>query len=241
VSSLSESIKIWKFDNSSLHYQCSLTEHTGWVNSLDWARNGDLLASGSGDNTVCIWNMQKYSLVCRLKEHKDSVHKVAWNPDGSQLASASHDATVCTWHCTNEIRLSRKFSVSTGDAILSVCWSSDSSRIAASTRGTNGAIFLWDLQFGSARLIKSLQSPCSRTVYGINFIQAKNNTLVSCDWSGHIRVWNFDGENSNVISAWPNSEGLSLYCIDVENSGKLPVKIGCGTDVGAVAILELNF
>jgi WD40 repeat protein len=79
--------------------KCTLTGHSNWVTSVAWNEDGTLLASGSCDETVKIWDMSSGSAVekCTLKGHSDWVKSVAWSPDGKTLASGSEDATVRLW------------------------------------------------------------------------------------------------------------------------------------------------
>jgi U3 small nucleolar RNA-associated protein 13 len=65
-----------------------------------------LIATGSGDKTVKIWNLSDYSCLLTLEGHSNSVLKLAWIPyrpidtrdkRGPQLASAAGDGLVKVW------------------------------------------------------------------------------------------------------------------------------------------------
>ena len=70
--------------------------HTGTVYSVAWSPDGREIASGSGDNTVQVWEAMTGK---RLLTHTgtDSVNSVAWSPDGRDIASGSADHTVQVW------------------------------------------------------------------------------------------------------------------------------------------------
>jgi len=59
-----------------------------------------LIASGSGDSTLKIWNVltnnSNLSLINSLNDHSDIIQSVVLLPDGS-LASASEDKTIRIW------------------------------------------------------------------------------------------------------------------------------------------------
>ncbi|KAF1838716.1 WD40 repeat-like protein [Decorospora gaudefroyi] len=68
--------------------------------------NKGLIATGSGDKTVKIWNLTDYSCLLTLEGHSNSVLKIAWLPyrpvdardkRGPQVASAAGDGLVKIW------------------------------------------------------------------------------------------------------------------------------------------------
>lgn len=64
---------------------------------LDFSPDDSLLASGSLDNTVRIWNISNATCIAVLRGHSSLVKGVAWDPIGSFIASQSDDKTVIIW------------------------------------------------------------------------------------------------------------------------------------------------
>ena len=67
------------------------------VTSVAISPNGQLVAAGSLDTVVRIWDVANGSLVERLRGHRDSVYSVAFTPDGKGLVSGSLDKTLKYW------------------------------------------------------------------------------------------------------------------------------------------------
>ena len=62
-------------------------------NSVAFNSEGTLLASGSDDRTIKLWNVESRTEVATLKGHSNSVNSVAFNSEGTLLASgSSHSA-----------------------------------------------------------------------------------------------------------------------------------------------------
>jgi WD40 repeat protein len=59
------------------------------VNSVAFSPDGRLLASGSWDNTIRLWDAASGALLRTLEGHTNTVLSVAFSPDGRLLASAS--------------------------------------------------------------------------------------------------------------------------------------------------------
>ncbi|PRQ32233.1 putative transcription factor WD40-like family [Rosa chinensis] len=75
----------------------TLRGHTADVVDLNWSPDDSMLASGSLDNTIHIWNMSNGICTAVLRGHSSLVKGVTWDPIGSFIASQSDDKTVIIW------------------------------------------------------------------------------------------------------------------------------------------------
>ena len=128
--------------------------HTSQVSSLAFKPNSYVLASGSYDNTVRIWDVgdnTNLRHVRTLRGHTGTVNSVAWSPDGRVLASASTDGTVRLWNPDNGIN----FAVLRGhtEVVTSVAWSPDGRILASGSY--DDTIRLWDPDtLGTLRVLR---------------------------------------------------------------------------------------
>jgi WD40 repeat protein len=56
------------------------------------------LVSGSGDNTIKLWNVETGQEIRTLNGHDSSVRSVNFSPDGKTLVSGSGDNTIKLWN-----------------------------------------------------------------------------------------------------------------------------------------------
>ena len=67
------------------------------ISSVAFSPNGMLLASGSDNGTMKLWDVATRESIATLKGHTEYVRSVAFSPDGTLLASGSDDGTVKLW------------------------------------------------------------------------------------------------------------------------------------------------
>jgi len=79
-----------------------LSGHTGYVKSLAFSPDGILLASGSCDKTVKLWDVQTGGIVKTFCGHVDYVCFVSISPDCAVVASGSDDNTIRLWNVQME-------------------------------------------------------------------------------------------------------------------------------------------
>ena len=114
--------------------------YSSTINNIAFSPINPLLASGSVDNTVQLWNRDTQTLLSTLREHTDSVVSVAFSPDGSLLASGSADDTIRLWNPITDTLLAT-LRGHTSD-VLSVAFSPDGSLLASG--GADGTVRLWN-------------------------------------------------------------------------------------------------
>ncbi|PKY05215.1 WD repeat-containing protein [Aspergillus campestris IBT 28561] len=105
----------------------SRTPGSHTIRTIAWNPTGQLVATGSADRTLRIWNPErsqvKYST--ELRGHTAGIEKVLFNPTkDSELASCSTDGTVRLWDVRSKTCVSR---VDVGGEAFTLSWSADGS------------------------------------------------------------------------------------------------------------------
>ena len=218
--------------------------HTASVRSLAFKPNSYLLASGSKDETIRIWDVEdrdNLRHVRTLRGHTDDVYSVAWSPDGRTLASASRDGTVRLWNPNNGIN----FAVLRGhtESVFCLAWSPDGRILASGSK--DDTVRLWNPDtHGIRRVLRGHADD----VYTLAF-HPDGQTLASGEGrNGTIRLWNpntgahkatltgYGGDYTNALAFSPNGQILAgsgrrswdinlyrLLTVDVTGNGKVNV------------------
>ena len=75
------------------------------MSSVAFNNTGTILASGSNDCTIKIWNIETKIEIGNLLGHKERVTSVAFNNTGIILASGSNDCTIKLWNIETKIEI----------------------------------------------------------------------------------------------------------------------------------------
>lgn len=126
-----------------------LTGHTNLVTATVFTPDSRRLASGSWDNTIKVWNVERAAEEATLRGHSNSVWSLATNGDGLLLASGSGDFTVKLWSLSSFAEL-QTFRGHT-EGVYSVALSADGNVLVSAS--SDRTVRIWDPHSGEvARL-----------------------------------------------------------------------------------------
>jgi WD40 repeat protein/formylglycine-generating enzyme required for sulfatase activity/tetratricopeptide (TPR) repeat protein/tRNA A-37 threonylcarbamoyl transferase component Bud32 len=122
----------------------ALAGHTDVVLGVAYHPGGRLVATGSRDRTIKLWDPATRQVVRTLEGHAGAVRGVAFSADGRRLLSGSLDRTVRLWDVETGREL-RRFE-GHADPVNAVAFSPDGRR--GLSGGEDKTARLWDLETG---------------------------------------------------------------------------------------------
>lgn len=171
----------------------TLQGHRDWVNSVAISPDGRILASGSEDNTIKLWDMNTGKMVRTFKKgwwqkgHEGPVRTVIFSPDGEFLVSGSDDNTIKFWELkTGKLR---RIFVGNGLWVRALAFSPDGRILASESE----MIKLWEVKTG-------------KTLFTLN---GKNTVAFSPD--GRILA---SGGANNAIKLWDVNTATEIQTLE---------------------------
>ncbi len=79
-------------------------QHQDTVYVVRFSPDGSLLASGSKDNTIMLWNVKSRKLIGTINGHEKPIIDLQFSTNSEFLASGSEDATVKVWRVEDTVK-----------------------------------------------------------------------------------------------------------------------------------------
>ncbi|MEG4519924.1 MULTISPECIES: AAA-like domain-containing protein [unclassified Microcoleus] len=175
-----------------------LSGHLSPVLAVDASPDGQLIATGSSDRTVKLW--QPDGTLRQTLQHKGTVFALRFSPDNQRLVTSSLDGNIYLW--SRKGKLLKTFQGHRA-VIWAIAVSPDGQRIASASE--DRTIRLWSVD---GKLIETLRGH-QDGVWGVAF-SPDGNLLASGSLDGTVKVWTLDGRLVRTL------EEQSAVVVDVE-------------------------
>ncbi len=193
-----------------------LAGHLSKITSICFNSKKNILASGSADNTIRLWKLEKnglkYSLDCYevLTGHTENVQWLSFNPNGDLLASGSDDQSVRLWHIDEESEEVQCSILSSDEKIKNVHFGPDGQLLIVAAGET---IHFWDVISGQ----KLHSNTTDHAALSGLAVHPKGHIIASSgssDWS--VKFWYL-----NAQSGFSNSEDTFYTSMAISPNGLL--------------------
>ncbi|CUA73219.1 putative WD repeat-containing protein alr3466 [Nostoc sp, PCC 7120] [Rhizoctonia solani] len=152
-----------------------------------------MIASGSYDRTVRLWDPNTGQSIGKPLKHGDSVTSLAFSPDGKLLVSGSDDSTIQIWDVDNYTSISSPF-CGHSKQVTSVGFLPNGNSVASSS--VDQTIRIWDVERGTA-----IVSPFEGHSSAVNSISSSpdGSRIISGSADATLRLW--DVRNGRMIGS----------------------------------------
>ncbi|AFZ14813.1 WD40 repeat-containing protein [Crinalium epipsammum PCC 9333] len=196
-----------------------LKGHKNAVRVVDFSPDNQIIASGSDDGTIKIW--QRNGVFIKTLNQGGKVYGVSFSPDGKIIAAGSDNGTIKIWTLEG-----KSLKIFKDNTIYTLSFSPDGKIIA--TAGRDGKVKLWNV---NGSLIKTLTGH-QGSVYTVNF-SPNGKIIASGSNDGTIKLWKLDG---SLIKTLTGHQG-SVYTVNFSPNGKI---IASGSKDNTVNLWQLD-
>jgi WD40 repeat protein len=193
---------IWETNQTRLLIR-SFTAHKDAIYSMALSPDDKILATGSYDQKIKLWDVETGKKLKTLSGHNGCVFGLALRPDGKILASASADRTVKLWDVASGERrdtLSQPLK-----EVYAVAFSRDGKRLAAG--GADNRIRVWEISDSAAETTNPLlysKFAHEGTILRLAF-SPDGETLASTADDRTIKLWDAkEMHERHVLEAQPD-------------------------------------
>lgn len=220
TASMDGTLKLMKTDSGTLIETIKNEKSVGFVSACFM---NNLLASGSVNGNLQIWNLKDFTCLQTLKSHEDIINCICVNVCCSVAASCSNDKTICIYDISLEKQVTRSHTLRGHSGnVMDIAFNSDCTLLASASEDKSIRIFdttSWDC----IQIFKGH----TKTVTGVCFT-GKFNLVSSSRYRLLINL---------IITQLTNTNRISYSCKTPKHSqGTVP----CDSGIQVVSMASIH-
>ena len=204
-------VRVWDFERAAMERLLPGAKvengksHAWDVKAAQWHPQKALIASGSKDNIVRLWDPKASKEVCSLHLHKGTVNTLRWHPSGNFFCTGSRDQLLKLF----DIRAMKELLTFKGHKkeVTAAAWHPHHPELLASGC-YDGTIFFWSTITGASLT----------QAHGAHGSSAHDKSVLSLAWHpiGHLLC---SGAEDNAIKFWSRNRPHHLVKDPDEEGG----------------------
>ncbi|WP_271254393.1 NB-ARC domain-containing protein [Pseudanabaena sp. Chao 1811] len=185
----------------------TLQGHEHWVMGACFHPDGKLLASGSSDCTIRIWDLERRECLHVLRGHESWVIPATFSPDGSLVLSSSFDRTIRLWHSQDGECLT---TLNGHEGWIWIAIFSPDGKLVASC-SEDRTIKIWD--YANEKCIRTIAEHQHR-IWSIS-ISPDSQTVASASEDQTVKLWDINsGKCVRTILGYANPIFAAMFSPD---------------------------
>lgn len=182
----------------------ALSGHQGPVLCCQFTSDASVLASGSGDKTVRLWDTSTGTPIKIMTGHSGFILALSWSPDNNLLASGDSEGLICVWRRNGDLvcKLAghKKW-------VTCISWKPirDSTELVSSSK--DGTCRLWNI----VRAVCDICLSHSDSVTCVRWFTP--DKIVSVSHDRRVRLWDSSGKLEKMMlehAHWINSISTNM-------------------------------
>lgn len=193
---LGSCVYLWSACTSQVTRLCDLSSDGNVVTSVAWSERGHLVAVGTHNGYVTVWDVAVNKQVNRLQGHTARVGALAWN--GDVLSSGSRDRLILQRDTRTPALLPERRLVGHRQEVCGLKWSPDNQYLASG--GNDNRLYVWNM-------------------HSLSPVQTYTDHLAAVKaiaWSPHHHglLASGGGTADRCIRFWNTLTGQPMQCVD---------------------------
>jgi WD40 repeat protein len=212
--------------------------HEGLVKTIAFSPDDTLLASGSYDTSILLWDIsdlkQPHPAGEPLIDHTSFVNGLAFSHDSDLLVSGSDDSTIRLWNVANPAQASlvrTKLDARHTASVNGIAFSPDGKKFASV--GNDGLVLLWDWNGSQSPPLTNASVLTGHTGYVKSVAFSHDGTLLaSTGFDSRIILWDTGtGEQIGpALSVHSRAVNGIFFGVKVQDGSQLPYLISGSND-----------